>query len=165
MKVMGRLILLAAVIAGGVWLWTVFFPSPEKIIRHRLAEVAQAASFKAGEPPLMAIGKARKLSGFFNTNVAVSLTEPEHFEQTFANRDEIARAAAGARSEFNGLTIKFLDVNVTVGADKQSATADLTVQVQSPGQKDFAAQEIKVSFQKIGGEWLITRVETVRTLS
>jgi hypothetical protein len=26
-------------------------------------------------------------------------------------------------------------------------------------------QEMKFTFQKIGGDWLITRVETVRTLS
>ena len=36
MKIVFRLILLAALIALGVWLWFVLFPSPEKIIRQRL---------------------------------------------------------------------------------------------------------------------------------
>jgi hypothetical protein len=39
------------------------------------------------------------------------------------------------------------------------------VQVQAAGDKDYYVQEMKFTFQKIGGDWLITRVETVRTLS
>ncbi len=35
MKIVFRLALLAAAAAAGVWLWTVLFPSPEKIIRKR----------------------------------------------------------------------------------------------------------------------------------
>ena len=63
------------------------------------------------------------------------------------------------------MKVEFPDVNVTVGPDKLSAVADVAVKVQAAGEKDFYVQEMKLTFQKIGGDWLITRVETVRTLS
>ena len=47
MKIVFRIVLLAALAALGVWLWTMLFPSPEKIIRQRLDAVAQRASFAA----------------------------------------------------------------------------------------------------------------------
>jgi hypothetical protein len=165
MKIAVRLALLAAAIAAGVWLWTVFFPSPEKIIRARLAQLAGDASFNSGEGTLVVLNKTEKLAGLFSTNVEVNLDVPGRFQHSFASRGEIALAAAAARSEVSGLKVEFLDANVVVGADKLSATADLTVKAQAAGDKDFIVQEMKFTFQKIGGDWLITRVETVRTLS
>jgi hypothetical protein len=61
--------------------------------------------------------------------------------------------------------VEFPDVNVTVAPDKQSATADLTVKAQAGGDRDSIWQEMKFTLQKTGGKWLITRVETVRTLT
>jgi hypothetical protein len=52
MKLLLRAVLLAALLALAWWLWTVFFPSPEKAIRKRLAALAQAASFKSNEGDL-----------------------------------------------------------------------------------------------------------------
>jgi hypothetical protein len=54
---------------------------------------------------------------------------------------------------------------VTVAPDKQSAVADLTVQANISGEPDPIVQEMKFTLRKIDGRWLITRVETVRTLS
>ena len=71
----------------------------------------------------------------------------------------------GARSAVSSLKVEFPDMNITVGPDKLSAVAEVVVQVQAAGNKDYYVQEMKFTFQKIGGDWLITRVETVRTLS
>jgi hypothetical protein len=165
MKIFIRLVLLAAVVAAGVWIWTILFPSPEKIIRQRLAEVARDVSFNANESPLATIGKAQKIATFFSTNVEVNLDVPEYHGHTFAGHDEITQAIAGAHATINNLKVEFPDVNVTVAADKQSAVADLTVKAQTDGDKNFIWQEMKFTFQKSGGDWLITRVETVRTLT
>ena len=62
MKIVFRLILLAALLALGVWLWFVLFPSPEKIIRQRLTELARTASFSSGESDL-AQARRRAKSG------------------------------------------------------------------------------------------------------
>ena len=165
MKFTLRLALLAATIAAGVWLWTIFFPSPEKIIRKQIARLATAASFNSNEGTLVVLNKAEKLAGFFSTNVEVNLDVPGRFQHSFAGRDEITQAAAAAHSAVGGLKVEFLDPDLEVGADKESATADLTLKAQAVGDKDFIVQEMKFTFQKIDGDWLITRVETVRTLS
>ena len=61
--------------------------------------------------------------------------------------------------------MKFPDIKVTVAPDQQTAVADLTVAVDISGEHDSVVQEMKFTLQKTGGEWLITRVETVRTFS
>jgi uncharacterized protein (DUF1330 family) len=165
MKMVLRLVLLAALIAAGVWLWTVLFPGPEKIVRKRLAQAASEAAFKSGENPLVSAARAETLAGFFSTNVEITINLPEHGQRNFAGRDEIIQAAAGMRSAISSLKVEFPDMNITVGPDKLSAVADVVVQVQTAGDKEFYVQEMKFTFQKIGGDWLITRVETVRTLS
>ena len=64
----------------------------------------------------------------------------------------------------HGLTVEFLDINVTVGPDQKSAVANLTAKAKVPGE-DFMVQELKFTLKKIQGAWLILRVETVKTLS
>jgi hypothetical protein len=158
--------LLAVVIATGVWLWTILFPSPEKIIRRQLAEIARDASFNSDENPLIGIAHAQKLAGFFSPDVTVKLDAPLNLQRTFESREEIAQADLGARSSLGGgLKIEFLDVNVTLAPDKQSAVADLTARVKINGNSDPIVQEIKFTFKKTDSQWLITRVETIRPFS
>jgi len=165
MKFAVRFLLLAAAVAGCIWLWTILFPSPEKIIRLQIGRLAKAASFDSNEGTLVVLNKAERLGGFFNTNVEVNLDVPWRFQHSFASRSEITQAAAAAHSAVGGLKVEFLDVDVKIGPDKLSATADLTVRAQASNEKDFITQEMKFTFQKIDGDWLITRVETVRTLT
>jgi len=165
MKIISRLVLLAVVIVAGVWLWTILFPSPEKIVRKRLVQAAAEASFKSGENPLVSAARAETLAGFFSTNVEININVLEFGRHNFVGRTEIMQAAAGARTELSSLKVEFPDMSIKVSPDKLSAVADVTMKVQAAGQKDFNVQEMKLTFQKIGNDWLITRVETVRTLS
>jgi SnoaL-like domain len=165
MKFILRLVLLAAAIAAGVWLWTVLFPGPEKIVRQRLAKVAADVSFGPGQNPLVAANNAERLASLFSTNVEVTVNVPGRFEHKFASREDITEAVAAAHQAVSALKVQFLDITVAVAADKQSAIAELTVKAQAAGDQDFIVQELKFTFEKTGGDWLITRVETVRTLS
>ncbi len=166
MKIFLRLMLLAGVMAAGVWLWLTLFPGPEKIIRHRLAEIARLASFNANENPLAALGGAQKLAGFCSPALQVKLAAPASVEHTFDNREEIVQSDLAVRAAFGGsLKVEFVDVLVTIAPDKQSAEADLTARMQSAGSNDLNAQEIKFTLKKVDGQWLVTRVETIRTFS
>ena len=165
MKIASRLVLLAAAVAAGFWLWTVLFPGPEKIIRKQLASVAAEASFTAGENLIFAANRAENLASRFGTNVEINVNLPGHEQRGFVGHAEITQAAATMHSRFGSMKVEFLDVSVTVRPDKQSATADLTVHVETAGDKDFLVKEMKITFKKIEADWLITRVETVRTLS
>ncbi len=165
MKIAFRLLLLAAALALGVWLWTVLFPAPEKVIRQRLAKLARTVSFSGNESQIMRLAGARNLAGFFSTNIEINIDVPGRVHHSFMGREEITQAALAARSGTGSLTVKFPDIEVTVAPDRQSAVADLTLEANIPGEPNPIVQEMKFTLQKTDGEWLITRVETVRTFT
>ncbi|MGB8370974.1 MAG: hypothetical protein ACLPYZ_10985 [Limisphaerales bacterium] len=165
MKVVFRIVMFAALVALGVWLWAALFPSPEKVIRQRLVELAHTASVSSGESDLARLAAARSVAGFFSTNVELAVELPELARNSLMDRDEIMQAALMARSRAGGVQVKFPDINITVAPDKQSAVADLTVEANVSGEHNPFVQQMKFTLQKIDGRWLITRVETVRTLS
>jgi hypothetical protein len=161
MKIVFRIVLITALAMLGVWLWTVLFPSPEKIIRRRLTELARTASISIGEGDLARLAAARRLAGFFSTNVEVNVDLPGLARQNIMDRDEITQAAMIAHTR----TVKFPDISVTLAPGRQSAMVDLTVEADVPGEQSPLVQEMKFTLKKIDGEWLIIRVETVRTLA
>ena len=161
MKIFWRLVFFAAAVALGVWLWTVFFPAPEKVIRHRLARLAADVSFTSGQGTFSRIAGGESVAGFFSTNVEINLNIPGYEQVTFASRAEILQAALVARDRLKSLSVKFPDVTVTLAPDKKSAVADVTVQVLVSSERDTIVQELKISFQKMTDGWLITRLETV----
>ena len=165
MKIVLRFILFAALVTLGIWLWFVLFPSPEKVIRQRLTELARTASSSSNESNLARLAAARSVAGFFSTNVELAVELPELVRNSFMDRDEIMQVALMARSKNGGLSVKFPDINIAVAPDKQSAVANLTVQANVSGEHGPFVQQMKFTLQKTDGQWLITRVETVRTLS
>jgi hypothetical protein len=165
MKIAFRLLLLAAALALGVWLWTVLFPAPEKVIRQRLIKLARTVSFSGNESQIMRLAGARNLAGFFSTNIEINIDVPGRVHHGFMGREEITQAALAARSGTGSLTVKFPDIEVTVAPDRQSAVADLTLEANIPGEPNPIVQEMKFTWQKTDGEWLITRVETVHTFT
>jgi hypothetical protein len=165
MKIVFRIVLLAALAVLAVWLWTVLFPRPEKVIRKRLVELARTASSPSSEGDLTRLAAARSVAGFFSTNVELNVELPGLAQRNSMDREEITQAALMARSRTGGVQVKFSDINIAVAPDKQSAVADLTVEANVSGERDPFVQQMKFTLQKIDGQWLITRVETVRTLS
>lgn len=165
MRIILRVIVLVALVALGVWLWTIFFPSPEKIIRKQLAKLAQDASFSQNENNLLKMADAQNVADFFTENVDLNITVPGHEQETLSGRNEIRTAALASRQEATALDVKFPDVNVTVAPDRNSATADVTVDATVSGERDAIIQELNITFQKIDGHWLISKIETVQGVS
>ena len=165
MKFLPRIILLVIVAALAFWLWTVAFPSPEKIIRKQLLNMAGDVSFSRDQNNLVQLAHAQSVADFFSTNVVLDLTLPGHNEQTTLDRAEITQAVLASRQQVTDLDVKFPDINVTVAPDKNFATADVTVEGTVSGEHDAILQEMKFTFEKVDGHWLIDRVETVRVLS
>ena len=165
MKIVVRVILLVTLAALGFWLWTVLFPSPEKIIRKQLASLASDVSFSQDENTLVKVADAQGVADFFSSNVVINIDVPGHEQQTIAGRDQITQAALVSRQQVTALDVKFPDVNVTVAPDKNSATADVTLEATVSGEHDKIEQEVKFTFEKIDGHWLISKVETVRAVS
>jgi hypothetical protein len=160
-----RIVLALALLGAGYWAWTVFFPSPETVIRARLHELAKVASISANEAPLAQLSNAQLLTTFFTADVEITVNVPGQSMQTFQGRDQIMMAASAARSRFGALKVEFLDITIALAPDKESASVELTGKAQVPGERDFFVQELKFLLRKVDGKWLINRVETVRTLS
>ncbi len=165
MKITIRLTLLAAAAVRGFWLWTVFFPSPEKVVLQKIARLAATATFSADDSSLIRAGKAGNLVGFFADDAQIILDAPGQAARTLSGRDEIQTAALGGFASLPQLKVQFLDVTVRIGADRQTAEATCTAKVNAGDSKDFGVQEMRFQFRKTGSDWLITRAETVKTLS
>jgi hypothetical protein len=159
-----RILLLAVLVGAGVWGWRILHPSAEQVIRKRFAALAQTASFSAQQSPLARLAKAAKLADFCTPDVQITVETSGRSRQTFSGRDELLAAAAGAQSMVGSLTVEFVDVSVKVSEDKQSATVNLTVKGKVSGEKDTLVQELEILLNNVKGDWLISRVETVKTL-
>jgi hypothetical protein len=159
-----RLLLVALCAALGFLVWRVISSTPEQVIRKRMIELARLASFPPNEAPMAKLANSRKLASFFTSDVEITIDLPGRSQQTVSGRDEVLQAAIGARSLPGGIQVDFPDVKVTLGADKQSATVNLTAKGNVGGDRDNLLQELKLTLKKIEGNWLINRVETIKTL-
>jgi hypothetical protein len=154
-----------AMIGLGFWLWTVFFPSPEKLIHSRLNALAKAASFNSHQGALAQAYDAQNFGAFFTTDVQVDVNVSGYEPLSLHGRDEVVQAAMAARSRLSSLKVEFPDMNITLDPDQQGAKVNLTGKATIPEQRDISAQEFNFILKKVDGKWLIYRVESVKTLS
>ena len=102
---------------------------------------------------------------FFTTNAVVSLEVRGFESETLHGHADLLAAATTALQRLAGLRVEFLDVNVSLAADRQTAVANLTCRATRAGDKDFVVQEFDFHMRKVGRDWLIERIDTVKTLS
>lgn len=159
-----RIVLIAGLIALGIWGRHVFFPSPEKVIRKRLGELAKAASTSSQESLLAKAWNASALAEYFTVDVEITLDVPG-MQHTINGREELVQAIAGARTEARGLTVKFPDIKVVVAPDGLSAVVNLTAEGEVSAPKELYIAELKLRMIRIKRDWRIQQVETVKTLS
>jgi hypothetical protein len=159
-----RFTLLAGLIALGYRGWTVFFPNPQKVIRHRLLKLADLASFSPHEGNISRIASVEKLGQYFTEDAEVTVDVPGNEVRTVNGRAELTQAALAARSALSGLRAKFVDITIAMGTDRESATAHLTLMANVSGEKELVVQEMKFYFKDVKGDWLIHRIETIKTL-
>ncbi len=160
-----RLLLAAAVVALAIWGWWVLFPSPERAIRSRLKNLAEIVSFDAKEGTISKGYKAQKLTDYFPVEVEITIDVRGYPAQNVTGRDELMRGLLYAQSRLNGLKVQFMDMNVKLADDKLSAVVNLTAQADFAGDHDLNVQELNFTLKKVEGRWLITKIETVKTLS
>ena len=164
MKIVVRLVLLAAAAGLGFWLWTVLFPSPEKVVLNKIANLAATATVSAGDGNITRATKVSDLNSYFSTDAEISYDVTEFGAHTLSGRDELREIAAGAFTQLSAVNVQFFDATARVGADKQSAEVTCTARVSVGDGKDFGIQELRIQFKKIDGDWRITRAETMKTL-
>ncbi len=159
-----RAVFLIALGAGLFWCWHHLFPRPEVLIRKQLGKLAASASITPNEAPLAKVAKAQRLAELFARDATVSVDVPGRTDQPFAGREEIQQAALGARALLNTLQVTFVDVSVLLATNKSSAITHLTATANLPGEKLPEVQELEIGFTNIDDVWLISKVQTVKTL-
>ncbi len=164
MKRLFRLVLAAALTAFVVYAWTVLFSNPKVVIHNRLLKLARLASFSPNEGNINRLAHLHQLSLLFSGDAQVVVNVSEHDPHVLNGRDEVVNAAMAARSFANTLKAQFLDINIELGANNESALVDLTAKADVNGQSDSFVQEMKFTLRKINGDWLITRVDPVTSL-
>jgi hypothetical protein len=160
-----RVVVLLVLIGLGVWLWIYLHPSPEVAIHRRLAEVAKTVSFSGKENLVSRAARSQRFADFFAKEVILHIDLPEGTQHEAASREEIAQTYLWLRMNFRNFKVEFLDPNITLGADKKTAILDVTVRAATSSEKYFIVQELRLTMRETDGEWLILRVETVKTLS
>ena len=161
---LSRLLLIAALLALGFWAWRTFFPGPERVIQRRMGELARLASVSSQESEVARLFNSTKLAGYFSQDVQFNIDIPGVMRGELRGRDELLRVASAARGLGSGMRVQFPDIVVHLDSGDESALVNVTVEARIPGERDTVLQEMKLTFSKIDGDWLISRVETVKTL-
>lgn len=166
MKLTFRIVLLAVILGLGVWIWIYLHPTPEEAIRRQLKKLAEAVSFEGGEGLVTRAVAAQKVASFFAAQVIMNI-EPRGIFGEDVGRAEIADRALRLRSlpDISSFKVKVLDPVITLGADRKSAIVELTIHAETVGEKHLVVQEMKFTMKEVEDDWLIVRVETVRTLN
>jgi hypothetical protein len=165
MKIILRLCFLAAVAAIGFWLWIVFFPSAESVIKKQITTVARLLTFNSKEGQIAKVANVEDLTGYFSNDIEILVDTPVQARQSVSGREDLRQILLGARMALTGLDVEFKDVTVTVAPGGIEATVNLTAQARVAGDRDSFVQEAKFSLRKIEGKWIIVKIETVRTLT
>ncbi len=165
MKIALRVVFFAVIAGLTFWLYTILFPSPEKVIRKQLLDTARAASFVANEGELARAGNLAGFAGCFADPVELKINVLGGQRETQLGRDELVQLGNEARNQLGSLKVQFLDITVIVAPDQEHADADLTVRASTPGDANYLVQEMKFTLRKINGHWLISRVETIKVLN
>ena len=159
-----RLAAVVVLAAAAVWCWHHLFPGPEQVIRKRLAQLARSASTETGEGSIAKAARVQGLSGYFTPDVEITVDLPGEFSQSIHGTPELMQLAMAARSMGRSIKVDLLDVSVDVAPDGLSAVAHMTGQAKISGEQSLQVQELKAHFRKVQSDWLIDRVETVKTL-
>ena len=163
-KWVARVVWVAALAGTGLVAWHYLFPNPEQVIRKRVKEVGKLASCTPPTGPLAKALNPQKLASLFSADVVVVIDIPGHSVETWTGRDTLAEMALRVRNILTEMRVEFPDVEVSISPGKQEAIVNVTAKIDYSGQRTPEVQELRLLFEKTGGDWLIKRVETVRTL-
>ena len=164
MKLFRRLFLFTLLLAIGGWVWAALFPNPKAVIRSQILKLARLASFSPNEGNINRLAQHHQFSALFSEEARVAVEASGDVPHYFNGREELMNAVMAARSLVNTLKAEFFDLNIEMGPRNQSALVDLTARADVNGQPGSYVQELKFTFRKTDGNWLITRVEPVTNL-
>lgn len=143
----------------------------ERAIKNQMSAIAQALTVPAREGELGRITRIASLRAALAENIHVStgasVRPGAQIPPELVGRDAVLGLAARWSPPASGVTVEFVDVQVTLGNDGSTAQVYCTAQATSgpPDQPVIDARELTVGFSKVAGEWLVASVRPEDTLA
>jgi ketosteroid isomerase-like protein len=137
------------------------FWNPKREVRRQLGVIADIASVRSPETSIQRAARAERL-GRFVTDDVILQTDSSTF---VGGRPAVVRFAIEGGAADGHLTLACNDVQIEI-IDQGTATAFLTLSVSHGGrqQSSPAPRQVHATFSKVGGQWLLSRGEVLRTL-
>jgi hypothetical protein len=149
--------------AAGFWLQRKLFPPPEERIRQTLRAAAAAASFGPDVGNLARLAAINRLVGNFTTDAEILVELPGAPPRRLTGRDELRQVAAGTHTAVRSLQIRLRDLLVEMEGGRESAQVHVIAEVRVDGTEDSWIGEFKLRMVNLDGDWLIQRIDPVRT--
>jgi hypothetical protein len=153
-----------AALAILVWGGMRFVPNDENLIRKKLGQLAQTASVKPGQSMISRANSLNRLRDYFSPDVLIEIDDWGQRAVTVHGRNDLISLASAAQPHLREAKFKFVDLSVQVEKNRNEASALMTVLGDLNGERYAISQVLKMRLEKIEGEWLISRVETVQVL-
>ena len=156
-----KLVTLVAVAVIAALTAKYIFWNDARDVRRRLDALVQAASAVPGETALDRTARAARIDTFVTDDVIIR-TDPSTF---VGGRAAVLRFVVGDAATGPHVKVSLDDVRIEL-TDSSTATVffTLTLSADHPQTPDPAPRQVHATFAKVGGEWLLSRGEVLRTL-
>ena len=143
----------------------------ERAIENQMATIAQALTVPPGDGELGRFGRIamlrRTLAAEIQLSTGVAPRPGAQIPSDVSGRDAVLALAGRWVPPSGGVTVEFVDVQVTVHESGTSAQVYCTAKVTS-GTADTPlvdARELTIALAKVDDEWLVTSVRPEDTLA
>ena len=141
-----------------------FFPSEEKKVKKQFALLSEWVSKDPGESTFTMAHKIKSIGTLFAETC--DLIVPVHSLSGSYPRQEISGIALRGRAQFNTLSLKFYDLNISFpenGVAKVALTGKLTGRTTF-GEEMDETRELECLLKKVEKKWLFSQFEVVEVL-
>jgi hypothetical protein len=144
--------------------------SDERAITNQLSAIAEALTVPANDGELGRVARIAAvrhvLAPDITVSTAVTSRPGAEYPSELVGRDAVLALAGRWVPPRGGVTVEFVDMQVTLDDSRVSAQVYCTARVSSgPEERPLVdARELTVGFTKIDGTWLITSVRPEETL-
>lgn len=144
--------------------------SDERAIKNQMSAIAESLSVPENDGELGRIARLAALRNVLAPDIAVSTgasTRPgAEVPPELVGRDAVLALAGRWVPPAGGVTIEFVDMQVTLDANRATAQVYCTARISSgPDERPVVdARELTIGFSRIDGSWLISSVRPEETL-
>jgi hypothetical protein len=144
--------------------------SDERAIRNQLSVIGESLTVPPNDGDLGRIARIATLRNALAPDIQVSIGVPggpgSRIPSAIAGRDAVLALAGRWAPPAGGVTVEFVDTQVTMHENRAGAQVYCTARVTSgpPEHPVVDARELMISFVKLDGAWVVSAVRPEDTL-